>query len=148
MNQLYRAWDEKEENMAYQGEPDLECFSSFMHHYGDDEKYNLMQWTGVVDKNGIFLFDGDLLGGFYEDSFVMWCDECKSFNIHMSYGEKDDIRCTQCEGDVFWGEFVEEGNVKNIEVIGNIFEGIIDDECDCDCHDDICQECRDKENAK
>jgi hypothetical protein len=45
----FRAWDESQNYMAYQGTPDLETIQSFMHHFGDKL---LMQFTGIKDKNG------------------------------------------------------------------------------------------------
>jgi hypothetical protein len=54
----FRAWDEKQKYMAYQGDPDLETLQSFIHHYGDKE---LMQWTGFCDCNGKKVYDGDFV---------------------------------------------------------------------------------------
>ena len=54
----FRAWDENQKYMAYQGTPDLETIQSFIHHFGDKK---LMQFTGLHDKNGEEIYEGDIL---------------------------------------------------------------------------------------
>jgi len=53
----FRAWDESQKYMAYQGSPDLETIQSFMYHFGDKE---LMQSTLLDDKNWNEIWEGDL----------------------------------------------------------------------------------------
>jgi uncharacterized phage protein (TIGR01671 family) len=54
----FRAWDESQKHMAYQGTPDLETLQSFIHHYGDQV---LMQFTGLTDSTGRDIYEGDLI---------------------------------------------------------------------------------------
>ena len=73
----FRAWDESQKYMAYQGTPDLETIKSFMYHFGDKE---LMLFTGLHDKDGnnICVYDGDivdlhgnLIGNKYENADLL-----------------------------------------------------------------------------
>lgn len=54
----FRAWDEKQNYMAYQGTPDLETIQSFMFHFGDKL---LMQYLGIRDRNGKKVYKGDII---------------------------------------------------------------------------------------
>ena len=54
----FRAWDENQQYMAYQGTPDLETIQSFMFHFGDKE---IMQYANFNDKNDAELFENDIV---------------------------------------------------------------------------------------
>jgi hypothetical protein len=54
----FRAWVPEQNYMAYQGTPDLETLSSFMHHFGENE---LMISLNQNDKNGKEIYEGDVI---------------------------------------------------------------------------------------
>lgn len=100
----FRAWDEGQKYMAYQGAPDIETLQSFMFHFGDKE---LMQYTGLNDKNGKEIYEGDI---FRDDAWTVIRAviefEQGTFGWWSDGGE----------------EFIELRECKNIEVVGNIYE--------------------------
>lgn len=78
-------------------------------------RFVLTQCTGLKDKNGKLIYEGDILGGTYADGYISYCDKCKSLQYFIP-----NFNCLSCEGDVHWAELVEEDG--NLEIIGNIYE--------------------------
>lgn len=119
-NLKFRAWDRIKRKMLYGVSPfdvhitdENEPLLSLEYSKHDDCEFE--QYTGLKDKNGKEIYEGDILGGIWESGFISWCEKCKQFQYHSA-----GIGCMACSGDVHWYEIVEDDG--KLEVIGNIHE--------------------------
>lgn len=112
---FFRAWIESQNYMAIQGTPDLETLYSFMLHYGKEK--NIMQFTGLQDKNGNKIFEGDIVT--YKRSVGNWTGKTMTTTHKIVFTEKINAFVME-DGSSYiklrkhWG--------YEYEVIGNIFE--------------------------
>ena len=102
----FRAWVNNE-YMAIQGTPDLETLQSFFHHYGNEKI--LMQFTGLHDKNGKEIYEGDVLNHETDGKFTIVWD-----NDFLSFAGK-----TEGSNAV---DYIHSGYFRQCEIIGNIYE--------------------------
>lgn len=105
---------------------------------GDNVPYNfdeveLIENTGIKDKNGKYIYVGDIVK--FDDEFPTWDYEgelsaCDGFNVAIVTKEKNFITLTNFQADdggleemLFTRDLIiSELNFEDFEVIGNIYE--------------------------
>lgn len=115
----FRAWDLKRKEMHSVRDmyfdtrtPQLDYFitkSSQATYHANCESFELMQYTGLKDKNGVEIYEGDIL----------------------NYGDYKNLHEVVFRNACFWGESIEYGKptgigiynaLEDLEVVGNIYE--------------------------
>jgi uncharacterized phage protein (TIGR01671 family) len=112
----FRAWDGEAEMMLDSNELDQSTLGHLKR--ANEINWHIMQYTGLKDKNGKEIYEGDLVKGQvasevegaepfrFEATKVVWCEECGGFHL-MGF---------------FHDSLYRFSNQNAVEVIGNIYE--------------------------
>ena len=122
----FRAWDKKEKKMYFFGNWSLDSeytnFALGFEHINweqgvvtkeDTKNCILMQYTGLKDKNGKEIYEGDILRNAYGKYIVYW------LQYDCQFVMAENIKIVE---DAGFNYILSKGNIKEFEIIGNIYE--------------------------
>lgn len=121
----FRVWDIEGKKWVF---PVIDITNNFS--IDQTKKYDWQQYTGLKDKNGKEVFEGDIIKcpvsinkhifGEFQNRIVEWKEDSFTwvFDSPFSWGRFED----NLTGDGDYIKYTEEGVIVLIEVIGNIHE--------------------------
>lgn len=107
----FRAWDKDIKQMLYS--INVNADGRMILEYGNyvaSVSYPIMQYTGLNDKNGKEIYEGDIVEWHTQRSVVEWNTQYGLWHLYVQPSGS-----SKCQSQLL-------GNYPNAEVIGNIYE--------------------------
>jgi uncharacterized phage protein (TIGR01671 family) len=127
----FRAFDTKGDGMFYNIQNGISfddgskyTFDRFLNpDANDSHEWVVMQFTGLKDKNGKEIYEGDILNGRNQVlKIVYWCPKRAAFCESEQFQPTPAKHSFAKLYDKFRTVFCKDGQLINHEVIGNIYE--------------------------
>ncbi|HBJ2612641.1 TPA: DNA-packaging protein [Clostridium botulinum] len=113
----FRAWNNSHNTMEYDIQNDYDCILSCFGGFLNNEFWEVMQYTGLKDKNGKEIYEGDILQGGYLNPLTKDFQSRKYLIEYKNGCFKGTLIGSSPYGDT-WLNFIKG------EVIGNIYENL------------------------
>jgi len=128
----FRIWDTNKSIMVYSDESEDDhteyygCFANIFHQIlndlKEDKKYILLEYTGLKDKNGKEIYDGDIVKYLGEDDLVyslLGIVSIGEYSTHAGEFKHYGVRVKRIDIDSYFGLG---GRPDEFAIIGNIFK--------------------------
>ncbi len=120
----FRCWDKRQKKMfpAWIGRDGVEFGSQGWASNILKDDYEFMQFTGLRDRHGKEIYEGDIVKGPQRNGFARKDLREKLFNAQVYWNEDEAGFRRSTIGDFWTGDYRWAPHWNEVEVIGNIFE--------------------------